>query len=121
MAEGFVFETKIEIKLDPRWRQLESEFEAVIQIAARNIEARSKRLVPIDTGATMNSIEARSEGKMEWRIGPTTEYAPFLEFGTADTSGSEIMPARPYMIPSGEHERPRVRKAVAELVKRLES
>ena len=115
MADGFVFETKIEIKLDPRWRRLESQFEAVIQIAARNIEKRSKQLVPIDTGATMNSIEARPEGKMEWRIGPTTEYAPFLEFGT------ERMPARPYMIPSGEHERPRVRKAVAELTKRLES
>ena len=115
MAGGFTFETKIEIKLDPRWKQLESQFEAVIQIAARNIEGRSKQLVPIDTGATMNSIEARPEGKMEWRIGPTTEYAPFLEFGT------ERMPARPYMIPSGEHERPRVRKAVAELTKRLES
>jgi HK97 gp10 family phage protein len=115
MAGGFTFETKIEIKLDPRWKQLESQFEAVIQIAARNIESRSKQLVPIDTGATMNSIEARPEGKMEWRIGPTTEYAPFLEFGT------ERMPARPYMIPSGEHERPRVRKAVAELTKRLES
>ena len=115
MAGGFTFETKIEIKLDPRWKQLESQFEAVVQIAARNIEARSKQLVPIDTGATMNSIEARPEGKMEWRIGPTTEYAPFLEFGT------ERMTARPYMIPSGEHERPRVRKAVAELTKRLES
>ena len=116
MAGGFTFETKIEIKLDPRWKQLESQFEAVIQIAARNIESRSKQLVPIDTGATMNSIEARPEGKMEWRIGPTTEYAPFLEFGT-----SRGMDARPYMIPSGEHERPRVRKAVAELTKRLES
>ena len=116
MADDFVFETKIEIKLDPRWRQLEPQFEAVIQIAARNIEGRSKQLVPIDTGATMNSIEARPGGKMEWRIGPTTEYAPFLEFGT-----SRGMDARPYMIPSGEHERPRVRKAVAELVKRLES
>ena len=114
MADGFVFETKIEIKLDPRWRRLESEFEAVVQIAARNIEARSKRLVPIDTGATMNSIEARPEGKMEWRIGPTTEYAPFLEYWTRH------MIARPFLIPAVEVEAPRLEQALSQLMQRLQ-
>ena len=110
----FVFETKVEITLDPRWRQIGSQLEDVIQIAARNIEGRSKQLVPRDTGATLNSIQARPQGPMEWRVGPTTDYAPFLECGTV------YMKERPYMVPSAEHERPRVTKAVAELVKKLE-
>jgi len=110
----FVFETKLEIKTDPRWRQLEEQFNDVIQVAARNIEGRSKQLVPVDTGATKNSIEARPQGRMEWRIGPTTDYAPFLEFGTV------YMKERAFMVPSAEHERPRVTRAVAELVQKLE-
>jgi|TARA_R110002020_G_scaffold21850_9_gene74082 HK97 gp10 family phage protein len=110
----FVFETKIEIKIDPRWKNVESELNDVIQVAARNIESRAKQLVPRKTGATANSIEARPQGEMEWRVGPTTDYAPFLEFGTV------YMKERPYLIPSAEHERPRVSKAVTELVKKLE-
>ena len=115
MANEFVFETKIEIKIDPRWKGIASQLEDIIQIAARNIEGRAKKLVPYDTGATSNSIQARPAGDMEWRIGPTTEYAPFLEFGTVR------MKERPFMVPSSEHEKPRVRKAIMEMLKKLES
>ena len=115
MANEFVFETIIEIKVDPRLRQFDAQLDDVIQIAARNIESRAKQLVPVDTGDTQSSIEARSPKKMEWRIGPTTEYAPFLEFGT------ERMSARPYLIPSIEHEKPRIKKAIEELIRKLSS
>lgn len=56
----------------------------VMDKSAHDIEATAKQLVPVDTGATKNSIGVdRPVGKdLIAIIGPTTEYAPDLEFGT---------------------------------------
>jgi HK97 gp10 family phage protein len=107
------FSAKIVVKLNPKWRQVEEMLEKAIRIAAFTIERTSKVDCPYDTGATRNSITAREAGKLAWTIGPSTHYAPHLEFGT------ERMTARPFMIPNAEKERPRFTKAVQDITREL--
>ena len=71
----------------------------------------------------MNSIEAKPVGasaiprgmmraeNLEWTIGPVTEYAPFIEYGTRH------MQARPFLVPALEDERPRLQSALEQLMK----
>lgn len=100
--------------LDKLVKGLEPELVKVVQIAAFNVERRSKDLVPVDTGATKNSIAARfSRGGLEAEIGPTTEYAPFIEFGTTR------MAARPFMTPALEAERKPFITAVGQVMGKL--
>ena len=112
---------EVKIDLDPRWRQLDDLYVKAVEVAARNVEKKAKASVPVKTGATKNSIMARPAetfGSMfgsvtAWRVGPTTEYAPFLEFGTV------YMDARPYLIPSAESEKPRLAEAIKQINDRL--
>lgn len=67
---------------------------AITRKAAFDIEAAAKTTVPVDTGATRESIGVdveEADGSIETTIGPTTEYAPMLETGT------ERMAPRPFM------------------------
>jgi HK97 gp10 family phage protein len=57
---------------------------ALVKRTAFAIEGTAKQFVPVDTGATKNSIGTDTAySGLEATIGPTTEYAPFLEEGTA--------------------------------------
>ena len=117
---------KIELKLNPEWRKFQSEVTQAIEIAARNVEKGAKQRIAsppdraVDTGTTVNSIEAKPVGgfikgeNIEWRVGPVTEYAVFIEFGTWK------MRARPFMIPALEDEGPRIEKAIKELMGKLD-
>ena len=107
------FAAKIVVNLNPKWRQVEEMLEKAIRIAAFTIERTSKVDCPYDTGDTRNSIEAREAGKLAWTIGPSTHYAPHLEYGTIH------MTARPFMIPNAEKERPRFTKAVEDITREL--
>ena len=100
-------------RLDRLILLLPAQVEAICEIAARNIELMSKDRVPVDTGATKNSIRVDTPRPFQRRIGPTTDYAPHLEFGT------NRMPARPYIVPAAEAERPRFRAAISGMIKRL--
>ena len=111
---AFGADVTVTFQLDPRWRQLEQAFQQVVEIAARHVEAKAKDDVPVDTGTTKNSISATQEDELAWRVGPTTEYAPFLEYGTRH------MIARPFLIPAVEVEMPRLELALAQLVMRLQ-
>ena len=106
-------EIKIELKLNPKWREFQPEVTQAIEIAARNVEKGGKEKVPVDTGATKNSITANRIDELAWEVGPTTEYAPALEFGTVK------MRARPFMIPALEDEGPRIEKAIKQLMGKL--
>jgi len=116
---------KIEVTLNPRWRELGSRVTQTIELAARNVEKGGKERIAawpaIDTGTTMNTIEAKPVGNLmraenlEWRVGPVTEYSPFIEFGTI------YMRARPFMVPALESEAPRFREAIGKLMKELET
>lgn len=57
----------------------------VVRASAQRVVSTAQQLVPVDTGATKGSIHAttRQNGfDLEAQIGPTTEYAPYLEYGT---------------------------------------
>mgnify|MGYP001615464388 FL=1 len=93
--------------------KLRPELAAVVAIAAHNVEGRAKELVPVDTGATKNSIQPTFQsGGLAARIGPSTSYAPFLEFGMHRRR------ARPFMVPALEQNRQPFIDAVRELVRR---
>ena len=110
-------DAKATVKLDPRWRQVEEKVNAALKIAAFSVERKGKEKSPIDTGANRDSIFVAEVddigGAPAYRIGPTTEYGPFLEFGTSK------MPARPYMIPALESERPRLIEAITQIMQEL--
>lgn len=68
----------------------------VVRKAALDVEAKAKAAVPVDTGATRNSIgvDVTGDGGLQAAVGPTTSYAPYLENGT------RRMRARPFMAPA---------------------
>jgi len=86
----------------------------VLRIAAFQVEKTGKQLVPVDTGATKNSIRPDFDdlNKLEVRVGPSTEYAPFLEFG----SHAGRRKARPFMTPALEKQRKSFLAAVAQVI-----
>lgn len=61
----------------------------VVRSTAQRVVATGQQLVSVDTGATKSSIHASGPGglplassSLEAEVGPTTEYAPYLEYGT---------------------------------------
>ena len=53
-------------------------------VAAEIVAARARQLVPVDTGALQESIEAEASIG-EARVWARTSYATYVEFGTSDT------------------------------------
>ena len=121
----FTMDLKIEVTLPKNWRELQGTVTKAVEIAARNVEKDAKVRIAawpaIDTGTTMNSIEAKPvdgfvKGEnLAWRIGPVTEYSPFIEFGTI------YMEARPFMVPALEGESSRFKEAMVQVIKKLEA
>lgn len=57
-----------------------------------------KLLVPTDTHDTQNSIRIHPGDKAtEIFIGPETDYAPYIEYGTSNPN----YPIQPFVVPSG--------------------
>ncbi|MCW5951793.1 MAG: HK97 gp10 family phage protein [Propionibacteriaceae bacterium] len=63
----------------------------IIRKTAADIERDAKLFAPVDTGFLRSSIGIDSPDPMEAVIGPTAEYAPFLEFGTAHMAPHAFM------------------------------
>ena len=120
MADNFQIDYRIDVTLDLGWWRLEDDIKKAVEIAARHVEGDSKqRMVnwpAVDTGATVNSIQSKPKrftNRQEWIVGPTTEYAPFIEFGTVH------MKERPFMIPAAEQERPKLTQAITDILRKL--
>lgn len=65
---------------------------AAVQKTALDIVATAQTFVPVDTGATRSSIHNEpSDGGLQADIGPTTEYAPHLEYGTVNMAPHAFM------------------------------
>jgi len=116
MAEKFEMNVSVKVdieKLSKFNNELDDKIKTVVQIAARNIEKNSKQLITdlqaVDTGDTRSSIFVDpGTPSFSQKIGPTTEYAPFIEFGT------RYMAARAFMIPTLEKEAPRFKEALSD-------
>ena len=106
------FNMKVTVVLPtPLANEIADELKKVVFLAARNIEKRAKDLVPVDTGATKNSISVEpTMPSLTHIIGPTTEYAPFVEYGTRYSN------AQPFMTPAMEAETQPFRDAVAQTI-----
>jgi HK97 gp10 family phage protein len=129
LADDFTMDVQVQITLDPRWRAVGPKITQAIEIAARNVEKGGKDRITawpaVDTSRTVNSIQAKPVGissigrglmrgeNLEWEIGPNTDYSAFIEFGT------RYMRPRPFMVPALEDERPRLIKALSELLRGL--
>ena len=74
-----------------------------VEEIARECEGWAKVFVPVDTGATRNSIDSQPEDDddLTWIVAPHTDYALFLELGTHGRA------ARPYMAQAAEQVKPR--------------
>ena len=97
---------------------LDDKLKAVVTIASRNVEKDAKQRMAnwpaVDTGDTMGSIFVDpGTPSMEQRVGPTTDYAPFVEFGTV------YMRARPFMIPALERESKPFIDAITQVIERF--
>ena len=121
MADEFLkMDMEIKMELDADWAKFGGKLQNVIEIAARHIEVDAKDRLrnwpAVDTGATLNSTQSRRQDTqgLVWRVGPATEYAPFIEFGT------ERMRARPFMIPALESEGPRFVEAMRQIINELD-
>lgn len=82
---------------------------AVIAKCSADLVALAQPLCPVDTAATRNSIHTTVIGPYVSVTGPTTWYAPFLEFGTSR------MAPRPFMGPATTLIEPGFAKAAAQL------
>ena len=70
-----------------------------LEAGARIVETYAKVNAPVDTGFLRSSIQVDEVTPMEAIIGPHTDYAEHVEFGTSRTE------AQPYMRPAlDEHE-----------------
>ena len=70
-----------------------------LEAGARIVETHAKIRCPVDTGFLRNSITVDEVTPMEAIVGPHTDYAEHVEFGTSR------MAAQPYMRPAlDEHE-----------------
>jgi HK97 gp10 family phage protein len=66
----------------------------------------------IDTGATLNSTQARPSGEGSVQVGPTTEYAVFGELGIGQT-------AKPFMREAFDEGKGAAAAAVADELRKL--
>lgn len=97
--------------LDRLISRIEGNTEEIIKAIAFQVEALAKLYAPVDTGALRASIYVRfSDSNPETTvtveelpkpssqfgavIGPSVEYAIYVEFGTS------IMSAQPYLVPA---------------------
>lgn len=80
----------------------------VVAKTAFDLGAIAQAIVPVDTGTTKNSIGADIDGLIAV-IGPTTSYAPPLEFGTYK------MAPRPFMGPAADQVEPGFIEAMRQL------
>jgi HK97 gp10 family phage protein len=83
-----------------------------VQEAAEAIAADARSLAPKLTGRLAGSIEVDGSGTSA-EVGPTVDYAPFVEFGTA------YMAPQPFMGPATDRHEGDIEKALMKSIGEL--
>lgn len=81
--------------------------------AASDVEARSKQICPVRTGALKNSINTEFLEPALASVGPNMDYSIYVEYGTYK------MAAQPYMRPAADVVRPKFIEACERVLKTL--
>lgn len=71
----------------------------IVRKTALDVEATAKQIAPVDTGNLKNSIITETPEPLSAIVGPHTDYALYVEFGTSKMS------AQPYMTPAAQKHR----------------
>jgi len=110
-----------------------------VERSAINIERDAKNAAPVDMGILRSSIAktvtASDKGRVvSAEVGTSVEYAPFVEFGTGSgvsvpdgqqeyamqfkgkTGRKRNYPARPFLFPAWEKERPKFVNAMEDIL-----
>lgn len=97
-------------------RKLHARAEELVAKAAHDIEAHTKEGILahglVDTGALLNSVQARQLGPMRWVVEVGQSYGIYHEFGT------RYLPARPFLHPAVEQVAPAFLAGLRQLVDR---
>lgn len=91
---------------------LRREAERAIKRNAQECAAVAKSLAPVDTGKLRDSIDAKTDGPLAWVVGPHTDYAAYVEYGTSKA------PSQPFLTPATERQRPRFIGDMEQIVER---
>lgn len=115
--EAFRELTNIEVALDTTGPYKAAKVDKIVVASAHLVEAGGKRRAAVDTGAMRSSIGTditrHGEGPgygTEAEIGPTVEYAPYVEAGT------ERQPPQPFMGPAADEVEPMFLAALADVL-----
>jgi HK97 gp10 family phage protein len=87
---------RVAVALDRAAGQVGAAAAQVLRKTTLDIEATAKQFAPVDTGALRNSIghDITGDGRygvLEAEIGPTVDYAPYVEFGTSRQAPAAFM------------------------------
>lgn len=94
-------------------KRFENECNTVVRAAGAMCVAEAQQLVPVDTGATKSSIHAEMRNRTTVDVGPSTPYAPHLEYGTSRTA------PRPFMEPAADKAGEWLEEAVADIAEEV--
>lgn len=84
----------------------------VVRKNGADMQAKSQRNAPVDTGTLKRSIGLDlSDNEMTATVEPTAEYAPYVELGT------RFMEAQPYLKPAFEEQKKQFEKDLQKLVR----
>lgn len=100
---------KLQAKLDAVGPANKARAERALRKAAKDVERDAKLLVPVDTGALKNSIGIDQPSPSQAIIGPTMNYASYVERGTSRQA------PQPYMRPAAERNVPLLARAVRDI------
>jgi len=64
---------------------------------AIKFQGQATTLVPVDTGRLKGSIHRLKDGN-DYLVGTNVDYAPYIEFGTANTQAQSFLRASAYII-----------------------
>lgn len=105
-------------RIDNGTKRVGAQVSAALRKTALAIEGTSKSLAAVDTGTMRASISTTisgngNAGSMTAEIGPTVDYAIYVEGGTS------VMAAQPFMAPAADQHTPAYTEALATIAEQV--